>query len=852
MPKPKLLGGIGKINFGKQYRQGNRIYDSNEIAMCLNASPVGNLGGYSYLYAVESNNKIKKGDVMKEVKNIISAPRGYKLVNFCEFDKYAIQSYCAIHNADESLNLGDITKVDETKIEPFDMICGGSPCFVAGTKVMTDNGYKNIEDIKIGDKVLTHKNRYMPVVNIGGELNKEIYYLEAQGSLKVECTDYHPFYIKKTKTSKPEKLKLKDIKKGYYVGTFVNNKGVLENKIRWHSVTNILKTNKTENVYNIEVEEDHTYTANNIITFNCQDFSIAGNQNGSMWKCRDCGYEYNPLTVHHSNRHKCPKCNSEQIDKTRSSLLVEWLRIIRANKPKWGIYENVKNIVGKKFKDTFQMFIDELHEYGYNTYFEVLNAKDYGIPQNRERVYLIIIQKDFDNGKFKFPNKFPLKLRLKDMLEDEVLDKYYLSDEVQKRFKFTDNLFLKDVVGTTKPNFRTIGQRDLVYKQDCVIGALVATDYKQPKQILCTNSIEKAELEQVGQIYGSEKEPNPQAGRIYSNSGISPALDSCSGGNRMPKVLLDEPKINVIGNYSPSGHDASRVVDVGEIAPTVKENHGTVTAVLENNKLDKYYLSEKGVKYVLNPKRGMCTDVNADIVQTVTAKGQSNWTGSFISPDIESLEKSSTIGSDEPTLIKKIDGTEINSNDNLNNIRIRKLTPKECFRLMGFSDDDFEKAKYYSEEEVEKLNLRSLKKYKNLPPDEKIERISNSQLYKQAGNSIVVDVLYYIFKELYIAMPYLFENLRVSSYFSGIGAFEKALDKLYKHINSISKPLHQSSNLIIEEDLNNKNMDVIIYDDYNSRVRADQNTIGTITSTVGHSALRNSYKLIEVSNNQIN
>ena len=638
MPKPKLLGGIGKINFGKQYRQGNRIYDSNEIAMCLNASPFGNLGGYSYLYAVESNNKIKKGDVMKEVKNIISVPRGYELVNFCEFDKYAIQSYCAIHSVDESLNLGDITKVDETKIEPFNMICGGSPC---------------------------------------------------------------------------------------------------------------------------------------------TDFSIAGKQAGSMWKCRDCDYEYNPLTVHYSNRHKCPKCNSEQIDKTRSSLLVEWLRIIRANKPKWGIYENVKNIVGKKFKDTFQMFIDELHEYGYNTYFEVLNAKDYGVPQNRERVYLIIIQKNSDNGKFKFPQKLPLKLRLKDMLEDEVLDKYYLSDEVQKRFKFTDNLFLKDVVGTTKPNFRTIGQRDLVYKQDCVIGALVATDYKQPKQILCSNSIEKAELEQVGQIYGTEKEPNPQAGRIYSNNGISPALDSCSGGNRMPKVFLDEPKINVIGNYSPSGHDASRVVDVGGIAPTVKENYGTVTGIIEPLAYDEQN------KYI---RKDGC-------VGTITTD--------------ESSPKHNN-------RVIEFDWTEINSNDNLNNIRVRKLTPKECFRLMGFSDDDFEKAKYYSEEEVEKLNLRSLKKYKNLPPNEKIERISNSQLYKQAGNSIVVDVLYYIFKELYIAMPYLFENLRVSSYFSGIGAFEKALDKLYKHINSISKPLHQSSDLIIEEDLNNKNMDVIIYDDYNS------------------------------------
>lgn len=90
--------------------------------------------------------------------------------------------------------------------------------------------------------------------------------------------------------------------------------------------------------------------------------------------------------------------------------------------------------------------------------------------------------------------------------------------------------------------------------------------------------------------------------------------------------------------------------------------------------------------------------------------------------------------------------------------RIRKLTPKECWRLMGFSDEDFEKAQSAG--------------------------VSNTQLYKQAGNSIVTDVLYYIFKELYNAMPYLFEDLKVSSYFSGIGAFEVGLDKLYEDINS--------------------------------------------------------------------
>jgi len=165
----------------------------------------------------------------------------------------------------------------------------------------------------------------------------------------------------------------------------------------------------------------------------CQDFSLAGNQNGAKWKCVECGHEYNPLTVHYSERDRCPKCGSGNIDKTRSSLLVEWLRIIQANKPDWGIYENVKNLVGKKFKETFQMFLDELDEYGYNVYYQVLNAKDYGIPQNRERVYLILIKKELDNGKFKFPEPFESDVRMKDVLEDEVDEKYYVkTDKAQE------------------------------------------------------------------------------------------------------------------------------------------------------------------------------------------------------------------------------------------------------------------------------------------------------------------------------------------------------------------------------------------------------------------------------------
>lgn len=109
--------------------------------------------------------------------------------------------------------------------------------------------------------------------------------------------------------------------------------------------------------------------------------------------------------------------------------MVEWLRFLREKKPRFAIYENVKNIVGTRFRDTFDLFVKELEDYGYNVYWKVLNAKNYGIPQNRERVYCVIVRKDLDNGKFRFPDPIPLKHSLSDLLEAEVDEKYYLSDE---------------------------------------------------------------------------------------------------------------------------------------------------------------------------------------------------------------------------------------------------------------------------------------------------------------------------------------------------------------------------------------------------------------------------------------
>lgn len=188
----------------------------------------------------------------------------WELVNFCEFDKYAVKSYCAIHNVDESLNLGDITKVNEKEIADFDMMTWGFPC---------------------------------------------------------------------------------------------------------------------------------------------TDISVAGKQEGFI------------------------NANGE---KTRSGLYYDGLRILKEKKPKISIIENVKALTNKKFKGIFEMILNDLDKAGYNSYWQILNAKDYGVPQNRKRCFIVSIRKDIDNGKFKFPESFDNGLRLKDILEDEVDEKYYINTSKAK------------------------------------------------------------------------------------------------------------------------------------------------------------------------------------------------------------------------------------------------------------------------------------------------------------------------------------------------------------------------------------------------------------------------------------
>ncbi len=146
----------------------------------------------------------------------------------------------------------------------------------------------------------------------------------------------------------------------------------------------------------------------------CQDFSLAGKQAGGD---KDSG--------------------------TRSSLMYETIRIVDKLKPKYVIWENVKNLLSKKHRHNFDAYLETMEQLGYTNYYQVLNAKDYGIPQNRERVFTISVRKDIDKD-YVFPPKQELKLKLKDMLEDEVDEKYYLSEEQIKKITFE---------GYINPNF---------------------------------------------------------------------------------------------------------------------------------------------------------------------------------------------------------------------------------------------------------------------------------------------------------------------------------------------------------------------------------------------------------------
>ena len=297
---------------------------------------------------------------------------------------------------------------------------------------------------------------------------------------------------------------------------------------------------------------------------------------------------------------------------TRSGLLWEVERLLTETKnlPQVLLMENVPQVIGQKNMPDFAKWIAFLDGLGYKSKYALLNAKDYGIPQNRERCFMVSIFGDYF---YEFPAKMPLKLRLKDMLEERVDERYYLSEEA-------------------------------------VNGVLNSVVENEPKLI------------QVAQL--TDKKYNEMTGRVYSGDGLWDTIRTMQGGCLEPKIvdaMYNNREPRVYSTFAPHRRSERQGLDV--IEPL---------ALDEQNRCIR--------------KDGTCGCI-------VTDGSSPKHNNRVIEPIIDCVP-----------------------------YRIRKLIPKETWRLMGFTDADVDKAVAVG--------------------------ISNAQLYKQAGNSIVVQVLEAIFKQM--------------------------------------------------------------------------------------------------------
>ena len=369
---------------------------------------------------------------------------------------------------------------------------------------------------------------------------------------------------------------------------------------------NFKATNNIGSVLNVGgrdlgIVDTDKYTYVLTYSFPCQDLSLAGKQKGMA-----------------------------KGENTRSGLLWEVERLLNecVELPQILLMENVTQVHGAKNKEHFDKWIEFLESKGYSNYLEDLNSKNFGIPQNRNRTFMVSVLGDYI---YRFPKEFPLELRLKDMLEYSVDEKFYLSGSMINYSR----------ENTEKQRAKGNGFR-FTPTDGSGCGRAVTT---RAGGRMDDNFIE----EQPVLIGGMQKN------QAVKKDGISTTLTSAMGCG---------------GGY----------------VPMVTEPTCEQAGVLAGGKWDKMH----------------------DVSRRVYSEDG-------LAPTIHTCGG----GNAEPTKINLKNGETVTSNDNLSGLRIRKLTPKECWRLMGFDDADFEKA---------------------------AEVNSNSQLYKQAGNSIVVDVLYYIFR----------------------------------------------------------------------------------------------------------
>ena len=419
----------------------------------------------------------------------------------------------------------------------------------------------------------------------------------------------------------------------------------------------------TRNLGDISKIESLSYADMWTCSFPCTDISVAGKMKG-----------LSPDTL------------------TRSSLLWENIRLLKRAKddgilPKYLMFENVKNLVSKKFIDDFNSLLEVLDELGFNSYWKVLNAKDCGVPQNRERVFVISIRKDIDNGTYDFPKPFDTGIRLKDVLDREVDEKYYLSKDIQKRFILS--IEGKNIIGRVPNGKGTNFSNDMVFHTKNNIGALKATDYKNPKKIVEQIPMDKAindtnfNLEYSNCI--TAREDRGVSNRKAEGTAVLELTNSCIQVGDLNHYNYDE--MNRV--YSKEGCCPTlRTMQGGDRQPRVLEPIATVTEA-----------TKKGYAEIYEGD-----SVNLEQPNSKTRRGR---VGKQVA---QTLTTSCNQGIVEATT---------------QNFHVRKLTPNECWKLMGLTKEDCTNAKNIG--------------------------VADSQLYKQAGNGLVSNCVELLTEHLYKA-----------------------------------------------------------------------------------------------------
>lgn len=472
---------------------------------------------------------------------------------------------------------------------------------------------------------------------------------------------------------------------------------------------------------------------------------------------------------------------------TRSSLLWECRKAIEAKRPKYLLMENVKNLVSKKFIPYLKEWLRFLEGQGYSNYTKVLNAKDFGVPQNRERVFMVSI---LGEASFHFPKPFTLEKRLKDVLEKDVDESFYLSEKIVKTFiarneknKAKGNGFKFEptmgdviastigthsndrdcdnyvyVVGNTNPSGH--GMNGNVFDSNGLCPTLTTNKGEGPRILESVptgfSSKEKKygnkrvqSLVDSGKISGHEVQFLDAYNQTVSDicGTIKTTVDSsCLSFISEPinqaliikqatkKGYIEIPPGGVFdASYPESLTRRGRVQDNGKVSPTLTAG-GEPLCLYEG-------IEPKCVAYTRDSKGKVISRCLTDIANTVHGSTGCGGSTDYFVAEPKIIQVGNFLddkGFENPQrgrvydingLAPNIDtfqggGRELKIIDNFTNYRIRKLTPRECFRLMGVSEKDID-------------NIQQ-------------SGISKTQQYKMAGNSIVVDVLYYIFKKMFV------------------------------------------------------------------------------------------------------